>query len=204
MDLMSMNSNSVNTINGPATSPKTVQLFGNMLQQQTSLSPLWFTGLIIKGILFWREKSEGIWSCIHWLAYAAVMILFQPFLVMRQLLKEREQRYGHCRSTTLFVSEQWLQYLFSSAKPSRLTRAFSSSRPRVHKHNLLSHILQPATQVIQRQMLHGKQTTQSAFPSRNIPSSLHWEEVSCSEIQKEQSYGLMLIFPSKYQPRGQN
>lgn len=52
MDLMSMNSNSVNTINGPATSPKTVQLFGNMLQQQTSLSPLWFTGLIIKGILF--------------------------------------------------------------------------------------------------------------------------------------------------------
>lgn len=86
--------------------------------------------------LWKREIRRHLYTDLHMLQKCS---FFNHALVMRQLLKEWEQRYGHCHSTTLFVSEKWLHYLFSSVKPSRLTSLFSSSLPRVHKHNLLSH-----------------------------------------------------------------
>lgn len=141
-----------------------MQNSSNMLQQETSMSPSYSNGLIIKVILLGREKSEGIWSSVHRFAYAAVMLISQLCFGVRQLLKEWEQKYGQCHCTVLFGSEKRLQDLYSSVKPSRLTSLLSSSLPSVHKQNLLSHTLCVATQAIQRQMLQGKQTAPSGSP----------------------------------------
>lgn len=72
-----LNEHSVSTIDGPVTDPQTMQDFSNMLQQDSSISPSYFNGLIIKVILLGREKSEGIWSSVHQFAYATVMIISQ-------------------------------------------------------------------------------------------------------------------------------
>lgn len=73
------------------------------LQQEISMSLSYFNGLKAKVILLGREKSEGIWSSVQQFAYAAVMIISQPCLRVRQLLKEWEQK---CGSVTVPCSSQ--------------------------------------------------------------------------------------------------
>lgn len=162
-----------------------MQISSNMLQQETSMSLSYFTGLMIKVILLGRAKSEGICFSVHWFAYAACNDNFSAVLWGWGSASKNGNRSMASATVPCPLSQRRdSRTYFHQWNQAGWPVSFPLHYPEHIKKNLLSHAL--CVQLLKefRDRCYRKADSTIRLPSRSIPASLHWESMRCLVLQK--------------------